>query len=151
PQPTRPPGSLPGRHHPRVPARRRRNRLRAAALRRRPATARRSQHDSLGCDRTFRPRRRPEGMNTTPTAPGEHTLTTAGVEIRYRVAGRGPLLVLHPPGWGIGATPYTTTLSRLEDAFTVVYLWPRGAAGGPAPAPNVRLDIPAFVTDLETL
>jgi pimeloyl-ACP methyl ester carboxylesterase len=88
-------------------------------------------------------------MNPTSRAPGEHTLTTEGVKIRYWIAGRGPLLVLHPPGWGIGATPYTTTLSRLEDTFTVLYLWPRGAAGEPAPARDTRLDIPAFVTDME--
>ncbi|MGW2572386.1 alpha/beta hydrolase [Streptomyces sp. NPDC001537] len=90
-------------------------------------------------------------MDTTPTAPGEHTLTTDSLEIRYRVAGRGPLLILHPPGWGIGATPYTTTLNQLENTFTVVYLWPRGAAGLRPPVQNAQLDIPAFVSDLEKL
>jgi pimeloyl-ACP methyl ester carboxylesterase len=63
---------------------------------------------------------------------------------------QGPLLIFHPPGWGIGAVPYQATLSRLEELFTVVYL-PRGAAGVAGPPKSAALDVGAFVSDLEQL
>lgn len=74
-----------------------------------------------------------------------------GVALQYRVAGRGPLLVFHPPGWGIGPALYEATLQPLEESFTVIYLSPRGAAGIPAPPAEASLDVTAFVTDLEHL
>jgi len=89
-------------------------------------------------------------MDTTPTSPGEHALVVDGAQLRYRVAGHGPLLVFHPPGWGIGADPYVATLARLEETCTVVYLWPRGSAGSPAPD-TADLNVGRFVADLEAL
>jgi proline iminopeptidase len=90
-------------------------------------------------------------MTITPEptlTPVEHELCLDGGPIRYRVTGAGPLLVVHPPGWGIGATPYAATLSPLQDQFTVVYLWPRGAAGLP-PSNRSDLNVGAFAEDLE--
>lgn len=90
-------------------------------------------------------------MDTTKRAPTERIRTADGAEIGYRIEGHGPLLVLHPPGWGIGATPYAETMTPLEQHYTVVYVWPRGAAGLPTPPDDARLDIAASVTDLEAL
>jgi proline iminopeptidase len=87
----------------------------------------------------------------SPLESGEYTLVIEGTQLRYRVAGQGPLLIFHPPGWGIGAVPYQATLSRLEELFTVVYLWPRGAAGVADPPESAALDVGAFVSDLEQL
>jgi pimeloyl-ACP methyl ester carboxylesterase len=85
---------------------------------------------------------------TPSLAPGDHTLDLAEFPLRIRVAGHGPVLLLHPPGWGIGATPYVRTLQPLEEHYTVVYLWPRGGADA-APAPTADLDVSDFVADLE--
>lgn len=90
-------------------------------------------------------------MDTTTTSAGEHVLTIDEVQLRYRIAGHGPLLVIHPPGWGIGATPYEATLKPLEDSFTIVYLWPRGAAGAPRPPASTALNVQTFVDDLDKL
>lgn len=83
-------------------------------------------------------------------ASGDHELMLDTGPIRYRVAGSGPLLIVHPPGWGIGALPYTATLAPLEEQFTVVYLWPRGAAGVPRPDGS-DLNVGVFVEDLERI
>jgi len=92
-----------------------------------------------------------ETRDEGPLSPGVHAVTRAGVALQYRVAGRGPLLVFHPPGWGVGPALYEATLQALEPSFTVVYVSPRGAAGMPAPPPEAALDVPAFVNDLERL
>lgn len=87
----------------------------------------------------------------TTTDARDETVHLDGNAVRYRIAGQGPLLILHPPGWGIGAAPYVATLSWLEDLFTVVYVWPRGSAGTPVLRPEAQLDVDAFVADLERL
>jgi pimeloyl-ACP methyl ester carboxylesterase len=89
-------------------------------------------------------------MDTTSTSPGDGTFTVHGAQIHYRIAGHGPLLVLNPPGWGIGADPYVATLRRLEDTFTIVYLWPRGSARS-ASQDSHHLNVDRFVADLEAL
>lgn len=90
-------------------------------------------------------------MTTTTARLGEHAFTVGGARLRFRVAGRGPLLVMHPPGWGIGADPYIATLGRLEESFTVVYLWPRGSAGAGGATGSAALTVATFVSDLEAL
>lgn len=89
-------------------------------------------------------------QSKSPLAPGDHEILIDGARVRYRVAGGGPLLIVHPPGWGIGAVPYVATLSPLEEHFTVVYLWPRGAAGLP-PSDGGDLNVGLFVEDLDRM
>lgn len=89
-------------------------------------------------------------MDTPHLARGDHTVTVDGAQIHYRVTGHGPLLVLHPPGWGIGADPYVATLRRLADAFTMVHVWPRGSARS-AGQDGRDLTVDRFVADLEAL
>jgi proline iminopeptidase len=92
-------------------------------------------------------------MSAAETQPGlrggEHVVMAEGTRLRYRVAGRGPVLVVQPPGWGIGAGLYEATLSPLEQQFTLVYVRPRGSAGEAA-SPGA-LDVGGFVADLEAL
>ena len=83
-------------------------------------------------------------------ASGDHELIIDGSALRYRVTGSGPLLLLHPPGWGIGAVPYAATLSPFEKQFTVLYLWPRGAAGV-SRSNGSDLNVGEFVEDLERI
>ena len=82
--------------------------------------------------------------------PGDHYFTTGHAGLQYRVGGSGPLLIVQPPGWGIGAAPYQETLRPLEEVAKVVYLQPRGAAGV-KPSPGESLNVQAFVEDLEQL
>lgn len=89
-------------------------------------------------------------MTASPLAPGTHTVTLNGTTLRYRVVGRGPVLVVQPPGWGIGAAPYESTFLPLEDSFTLVHLQPRGSSGRPA-EPTSKLHVGTFIEDLEAL
>jgi pimeloyl-ACP methyl ester carboxylesterase len=82
--------------------------------------------------------------------PGDHHFTSGQESLRYSVAGSGPLLIVQPPGWGIGADLYRETLKPLEEIATVVFLQPRGAAGT-GPTPGGDLNVPSFVQDLEQL
>jgi pimeloyl-ACP methyl ester carboxylesterase len=90
-------------------------------------------------------------MNNDTEIFGDHIRLIDGGAVRYRIAGRGPVLVFHPPGWGIGAAPYAATLAPLEQHFTVVYVWPRGAAGNGTTSADSTLDVGVFVEDLERL
>ncbi|WP_433558566.1 alpha/beta fold hydrolase [Pseudonocardia xinjiangensis] len=64
-------------------------------------------------------------MPTTPALQeGTHTLELNGVPMRYHVAGRGPVCVLHPGGPGIGWDYLRMPL--LEKKLTCVYVEPIG-------------------------
>jgi pimeloyl-ACP methyl ester carboxylesterase len=81
---------------------------------------------------------------------GEHRFNSGGESLSYSVAGSGPLLIVQPPGWGVGAGLYRATLQPLEAFATVVYLQPRGAAGT-GHSPGEDLNVRSFVQDLEQL
>jgi len=85
-----------------------------------------------------------------PTA-GEHTLQVDGLELWYRVIGEGPVLVVQPPGWGIGAEVYEQTFKPLERDFTLVYYDTRGSGKSQAPANDKEYNVGLFVEDLEAL
>ncbi|MEU9336571.1 alpha/beta hydrolase [Streptomyces sp. NPDC048290] len=65
---------------------------------------------------------------SSPLSPGTHTITvrhgTADVDLRYHVAGSGPVCLAHPGGPGIG-WEYLRMLG-LEDFLTMVYVEPVG-------------------------
>jgi proline iminopeptidase len=82
---------------------------------------------------------------------GEHVLGGNGLRIRYKVAGSGPVLMVQPPGWGIGAGLYEQTFGPLESRFTVVYHDPRGSGRSEAPADPDEMNVGRFVEDLELL
>lgn len=88
---------------------------------------------------------------THPLRPGEHRARVNGQTLRYRVAGRGPVLVVQSPGWGPAAAPYEPTLRPLEEDFTLVYYDPRGSGASSRPTAAADLHVGAFVADLEAL
>jgi proline iminopeptidase len=82
---------------------------------------------------------------------GEHTLHVDGLELWFRVRGNGPVLVVQPPGWGIGVEVYEQTFKPLEQDFTLVYFDPRGSGKSQAPVNTKDLHVGCFVEDLEAL
>jgi pimeloyl-ACP methyl ester carboxylesterase len=84
-------------------------------------------------------------------SPGEHLFNNNGLKLRYNVAGRGPVLMVQPSGWGIGAGLYEYTFGLLENHFTLIYHDPRGSGRSEAPADPEEMNVGAFVEDLESL
>jgi proline iminopeptidase len=82
---------------------------------------------------------------------GEHVLDINGLKIRYKVAGSGRVLMVQPPGWGIGAGLYEQAFGPLESRFTVIYHDPRGSGRSEAPADPHEMNVGRFVEDLESL
>lgn len=60
----------------------------------------------------------------TPLAPGSHEVILDGIRQHYRVAGAGPLCIVHPGGPGLGGG--YLDMPPLEARFTMVYLDPIG-------------------------
>jgi proline iminopeptidase len=84
-------------------------------------------------------------------APGEHYASILDVNIWYRVAGHGPLLIVMSPQWGIGSTYLQNGISPLEKHFTVVYLDARGNEKSSRPADATRMSTSDMTDDLEDL
>ena len=84
-------------------------------------------------------------------SPGEYTLQVKGLELWYKVAGTGPVLMVQPPGWGIGVGVYEQTFQPLESEFTLIYYDTRGGGGSQSPASAEDINVGAFVEDLEAL
>lgn len=90
-------------------------------------------------------------MEKNLLAQGEYTLQVNGLELWYRVAGNGPVLIVQPPGWGIGAEVYEQTFEPLESQFTLIYYDTRGCGRSQAPANDQDYNVRLFVEDLEGL
>jgi hypothetical protein len=89
-----------------------------------------------------------EWMNISP---GEHLFSNNGLKLRFKVAGSGPVLMVQPPGWGVGAGLYEHAFGPLESHFTLIYHDPRGSGRSEAPADSAEMNVGAFVEDLESL
>lgn len=74
-----------------------------------------------------------------------------GQNIRYSVVGRGPVVMVQAPGWGVGAGLYEHTLGPLEHNFTVIYHDTRGSGGSLPVSDATSLNVGRFVSDLEAL
>lgn len=87
----------------------------------------------------------------SPLRPGEYVATLDGLKIGYRIAGRGPVLMVQPPGWGPGAALYEASFAPLEESFTLVYHDPRGSGGSEHPSDADTLNVGQYADDLEAL
>lgn len=82
---------------------------------------------------------------------GEHHVKTGEVSLAYRVAGRGPLLVVLSPGWGIGSPYLQAGLAPLEKSRRVVYVDERGSGRSGRPTDPHRMSYHDMALDLEAL
>ena len=85
-----------------------------------------------------------------PKGPGRYN-TNDGLSLWYRIAGRGPALLVPTPGWGASVDMYMKSLTPLEKDFSVVYLDTRGAGRSDAPAKASGFRFHNFLDDIEAL
>ena len=90
-------------------------------------------------------------MNQKMPMHGEHTLQVNGLELWYKVTGEGPVLIVQPPGWGIGAEVYEQTFKPLESQFTIIYYDTRGSGKSQVPTNAEEINVGVIVEDLEAL
>jgi proline iminopeptidase len=77
--------------------------------------------------------------------------TRDGLSLWYRIAGRGPALLVPTPGWGASADMYMKSLIPLERHFSLIYLDTRGAGRSDGPVKVSGFRFRKFLDDLETL
>ena len=86
-----------------------------------------------------------------PLRPGEHFADVNGVRLSYVVQGKGPVLVVQAPGWGLGSAYLRNGLEPLTDNFTMVFYDTRGSGRSTRPADESRMSTSQMVEDLEQL
>lgn len=91
----------------------------------------------------------PAGAQALSTGP--HEATVNGVRLHYEVRGRGPLLVVQAPGWGVGSSYLRMGLAPLEASFTVVTVDPRNSGQSDRVRQPEKLTDMQMVDDLESL
>jgi proline-specific peptidase len=84
-------------------------------------------------------------------AVGEHRADVGGIHFWYKVAGKGPPLVVQAPGWGVGSEYLQNGLAVLEKNFTVIYYDPRGSARSSRPSDPKLMATDDMIEDLERL
>jgi proline iminopeptidase len=81
--------------------------------------------------------------------PGAHTVRVGGLELRYHVAGRGPVCLVHPGGPGVGWE--YLRLPAVEPHVTAVYLEPIGTGGSGRLADPHRYTLERYVQSVHGL
>jgi len=84
-------------------------------------------------------------------ARGEHDIDLKDVRLHYAVRGQGPVLFVTSPGWGIGSNYLQSSLTPLEQTFTVVYIDTRGSGGSSRPADRSRMSKGDMADDIDEL
>src|SRR3989442_279830 len=82
-------------------------------------------------------------------SPGAHRVAIAGAEIAYHVAGKGPLVFVHPGGPGIEWE--FVRMPRLEKFATVVYIEPIGTGASDRLQDPRGFTMDRYVGDVEGL
>jgi proline iminopeptidase len=81
---------------------------------------------------------------------GEFKAKLNGLELWYKVSGKGPVCLMPSPGWGIGVD-YLFGLKPLEEQFTMVYLETHGTGRSERPKTTKEYTLEHFTGDLEAL
>lgn len=84
-------------------------------------------------------------------AEGEHYAEVNGMRLWYKVVGKGPLLVIQSPGWGIGSTYLQNGLAPLTKHFTMLFYDARGNGRSSRPSDPMMMSPSDLVGDLEEL
>lgn len=85
---------------------------------------------------------------------GGFTVETNGLNIWYKISGKGPVCILPTPGWAPSSDMYFNSLKELESLFTMVYIDTRGSGRSDKPemeqytAENFVSDIDAVRNDI---
>ena len=87
----------------------------------------------------------------TKLSVGEHFAEVNGVKLWYALIGRGPLLIVQAPGWGVGSEYLRNGLTPLESHFTLLYYDTRGSGRSSRPVDEKRMSTSDMVEDLEGL
>lgn len=90
-------------------------------------------------------------LNRDKLAVGEHSADLGGIHFWYRVAGKGPVMVVQAPGWGAGSEYLQNGFAQLEKDFTVIYYDPRGSARSSRPSDPKLMATDDMIDDLERL
>jgi proline-specific peptidase len=82
---------------------------------------------------------------------GDHIVTLNGLDLHYRVSGKGPLLFLVPAGWGVGSNYLQRGFKFLQDRFRLVFIDTRGSGLSGRPADTAKMSSHDMADDLEAL
>jgi len=82
---------------------------------------------------------------------GEFTAKLNGLELWYKVSGRGPVCLMPAPGWGPSSDLYFRTLKPFEKTFTMVYLDTRGTGRSARAKAATEYTWEHLVADLDAL
>ena len=80
---------------------------------------------------------------------GEHRANINGVTIGCSAGGRGPILLVQAPGWGVGSTYLRRSFEPLEQKLTLVYVDPRGSGESSRPTVPTKMSTIDMAEDLE--
>ena len=82
---------------------------------------------------------------------GEFTATLNGIDLWFKVAGRGPVCLMPATGWGPDSELYIRSMKPLQRYFTMVYLDPRGTGRSQRAASAKEYTWDHLVADIESL
>jgi proline iminopeptidase len=83
--------------------------------------------------------------------PGHHMAPINDLQLGYTVAGKGPLLFIVAPGWGIGSTYLQRGMAALSANFTTVVIDPRGNGRSSRPSDETDMGSAAMAHDIDQL
>jgi len=83
--------------------------------------------------------------------PGEFTARLNGLDIWFKISGKGPPCIPPTPGWGPSSDLYFRTLSRLEITLTMIYVDTRGTGRSQKPPHHTDYTLGHFSADIESL
>ena len=83
--------------------------------------------------------------------PGHHMAPINDLQLGYTVAGKGPLLFVVAPGWGIGSTYLLRGMATLSENFTTVFIDPRGSGRSSRPSDETDMGTASMARDIDQL
>jgi proline iminopeptidase len=89
--------------------------------------------------------------NENTLLQGEHKAKLNGLELWYKVSGKGPVCIFPTPGWGPSSDIYIVSMKPLEEQFTIVYLDTRGTGRSERPKAMEEYKWKYFSDDIDAL